>query len=477
MHPIVTEVWRTISRLNLIPRGSRLIVGLSGGPDSVALARILQQLSGPGGFEVAGLAHLNHMIRGEAADRDESFCRELAGRLGLEFDAARIDVPALARATGRSFEDAARNARYDFLRRVAEQKGAGRIAVGHTLDDQAETVLLQLVRGSGPRGLAGIHPRVGLIIRPLIATRRQALRDYLESENLPNIVDETNLDLSIPRNRVRHELIPYLERAFSPAVVKVLVRTAEISRIDADYLDSMARSAFDRLVAAGDESVEIDVSGLLDLPDALAWRVLRLAASRVSSGRSAGFDLVQRLLRQARRRANSTIQIPGATSRRRGGKLRLEKGRPAGCEFAGTNYLPVSLSIPGEVFLAGPDRTLSAQTSSWPLPGDGGSDFLKRSAANVAVIDAGSFSGGLLVRSRRPGDRFRPLGMKGRKKLHDFFVDRKVPREERDSVPIVVDALDRIVWVAGHAVAEEFKVTDRSKAVVILKLRDTRSEV
>ena len=216
---------------------------MSGGSDSVALIRLLHELATESGFQLTGIAHFNHQLRGVAADEDETFCRELAATLALPIDVESADVRILARTRRTSIEDAARQARYAFLERAASRARADRVAVGHTRDDQAETFVLRLLRGAGPRGLAGIYPRMGLIIRPLLDVGRRQLRDYLGDLGVAFQEDETNRDVRIPRNRVRHELIPYLERYLAPGIIGVLTREATIARDDAEWLDRTASAA------------------------------------------------------------------------------------------------------------------------------------------------------------------------------------------------------------------------------------------
>ncbi|MFB3853198.1 MAG: tRNA lysidine(34) synthetase TilS [Vicinamibacterales bacterium] len=471
MQRVAALVQRTITRRKLIPPGARVIVALSGGPDSVAMAHLLADLARPMGFALVGLAHLNHSIRGVDADHDEGFCREVAAALGLPIDVERANVPAIAAASRRSLEDAGRVERYAFLGRAAERAQADLVAVGHTLDDQAETVLLQLVRGAGPRGLAGIHPRAGIVVRPLIETRRKALRDYLVRNGVAFVEDASNRDLSNPRNRVRHELVPLLEKDFNPAIVRVLAREAEIARVDADYMDGEARSAWDRLVTVSGDMLEIDAVGLLEAPPAVSWRVARAAIQRAGSGTFVGFDLVQRLLVLAANPGASGMQLPGASAGWRGGRLSLVPGRSEATVGQGTNFPPIPLSITGEAVIPGTGRVVTARLVKWPEPANRTARAL-RCEPDTAVVDAEGLWPWLYVRTRRSGDSFRPLGMTGRKKLQDFFVDRKVPRPERERTPLVVDRNDRIVWVAGHIIAEDFRVTARTEAVVILKMQD-----
>jgi tRNA(Ile)-lysidine synthase len=480
MHAVADQVRHTINRFNLIPPGSRILVALSGGPDSVALVHLLRELAPSGQFTLAGLGHLNHGLRGRAADEDEAFCRDTARSLGLPIDVGRADVAKIARERGTSIEDAGRWARYRFLAQAAERAGADRIAVGHTRDDQAETYLLRLLRGAGAAGFSGIRPRLGAVVRPLIEVSRDALMGYLREHALLCREDETNRDTDVPRNRVRHELIPFLETRFSPGIVRVLAREAALSRADAEFLDEAAEAVFTRITAVAGDTVEVDPAALLAQPAAIAWRVVRRALAEVPGARFVGYDHVVLVLDFTRSAApGARIDLPGATGCRTATNLRLspkwdEQARPGGGvggqpEPDGTNF-PVSLSIPGEALVFRSSIRLVAERSDWPMGRSSRASGAPGFAPEAGIVDAAGLPARLSVRQRRPGDRFRPLGLHGLKKLQDFFVDRKVPRAERDRVPIVVDDRDHIVWVAGHAIAEEFRVTPATTAVVILTL-------
>jgi tRNA(Ile)-lysidine synthase len=349
---------------------------------------------------------------------------------------------------------------------------ADRVAVGHSRDDQAETFLLRLLRGAGPGGLGGIRPQRGLFGRPLLEVSRHALRDYLRERGVGFRDDETNLDTSVPRNRVRHELIPYLDQHFSKGISRILSREAALARADAEYLDGVAALAAARIVSGSGDAVEVDVAALATEPPAIGRRVARQALMAVSAGRFIGYTHVASVMDFSSTSAvGARIDLPGVSGIRTAGGLRLSAAVRSGpMDRAEPNYFRISLSIPGEALLPLAGARVTAEPAEWPANGLIVAGKRRGQTPDVGVVDASELSARLMVRARQPGDRFRPLGLHGRKKLHDFFVDRKVPRSERDRVPIVVDDRDRIVWVAGHAIAEEFRVTAGTKAVVILRL-------
>jgi tRNA(Ile)-lysidine synthase len=320
-------------RHQLFGPGDRLVIGLSGGADSVTLSLLLPDMAREFGANVVALAHLNHRLR-PTADEDEQFCRELAGRLGLPFEAARADVRALTRTQRTSLEGAGRIARYEFLRRVATRYAADpdrsvRIAVAHTRNDQAETVLLRLFRGAGPAGLAAILPRAGPVIRPLLDVPRSTIEAFLASAAVPFREDPTNRDVSIQRNWIRHELLRLLAGRFGEGIVDVLARQATIAREDADWLERAATETACSLVLQEESRSSLDLSSLAALPPALARRVIRSVLARTAGRRFIGFDHVEAVLSVAEGVSGpETIDLPGQRVKRIEGRLVFEPLAP-----------------------------------------------------------------------------------------------------------------------------------------------------
>jgi len=452
-------------------RQHRVAIALSGGPDSVALTWLLHELAARGGPAIAGLIHLNHQLRGAESDEDEAFCRALGGRLDLPVAVASTDVAALARSRRVSLEAAARVARYAFFETAAADLGATLVATGHTLDDQAETVLLRLLRGAGTRGLSGIRVRRGIYVRPLLHCRRADLRACLVARGEAWRDDASNADLTILRNRVRHSLMPVID-ALAPAGVRALARVAALAQDDEAALMLAVNKARPAIVLSEDAArgrVELDAAALGLLAPALARRLVRAVAADVASASAPA--VTSRHLEAVRRLASTDkpkghLDLPGLTVLKRGAVLVIDRAVADGSPAApGSEWPARRLDVPGvallpEAALAIAARTGPAGAGDWKMPG----------GAEIA-IQAGAVTLPLAVRNRRPGDRFRPLGAPGRRKLQDVLVDRKVPRSQRDRVPVVVDATDRIVWVAGVAVAHDCRVTAPADGVLILKLR------
>ena len=321
------RIRKTIERHALCPSGSSVLIGLSGGSDSVALLFLLRELAENGNFSIAGLAHLNHELR-STAPRDEAFCRELAARLNLRIVVKNEDVKGYARGRNLSVEDAARRIRYDFMEQAADVLGANRIAVGHTQDDQAETFLLKLIRGAGLTGLAGIHPRRGRVIRPLLDVARADLRSYLAERGERWIEDESNDDLENPRNRIRHVVLPELDCAASGPTRPAIARAAGLMREDAEWLDELATRRYTELVAEMPDGVTIEASALRAEPPPLRRRVLLKALRTAADGREIGLDHVESAMAALAGTAGGA-DIPGGRVELRRGNLVLLQQKPA----------------------------------------------------------------------------------------------------------------------------------------------------
>jgi len=298
-----------------------VLVGVSGGSDSVALTLLLHELGPPLGFSVAGLAHVNHGLRDTAA-RDEAFCRDLAARLAAPIFVARRDVTALAVQQGLSIEDAARRARYAFFADVAAQIGASCTAVGHTADDQAETFVLKLARGAGTTGLGAIYPRRDQVVRPLLEVTRAELRAYLQARGETWVEDETNADLSNPRNRVRHDVLPHLERALGLPARRAIARAAGLAGEDALLLDALAVERLRLLASETPGGLELDADRLRGEPAPLARRILWRALRDRADGKEIGLEHVQTAL-DVLTGLSAGAEVPGCRVELRGKKLVL----------------------------------------------------------------------------------------------------------------------------------------------------------
>jgi tRNA(Ile)-lysidine synthase len=329
--PLLTAVRKSLEGLGMPAPGATILVGLSGGPDSVALLDALVQVSRRRGFRVAA-AHLDHGLR-EGSQEDARFCAELCRRLDVPLRAGTADVSSQARADGGGVEQAARRARYRFLRGVGRELGACGIAVAHTRDDQAETVLLRLLRGAGRTGLAGMRPRSAGVIRPLLGVPRREVLAYLEARGLPWREDPSNADLRLTRNRVRHELLPYLEARFNPRLREALARTGALLADEAELLGALAGELYQRLARTEADGVWLDRDSLAGAPRALARLAVRRALAETGGLRGVAAGHIERFLDLVGSKAPAVRRLPLPGGRQavfRGRTIRVCPRTPGG---------------------------------------------------------------------------------------------------------------------------------------------------
>ena len=453
LHPLLRQVVQAVRRKKLLQPGDRVLVAVSGGPDSVCLLTALHEMRERRllpGIELR-IAHVNYGMRGEESEKDEAFVRELGMKLGVPVNCERV---RLMPRPGGTFQSLARDARYAFFGRVLREHGMTAVATGHTADDQAETVLLWLMRGAGAGGLAGIPvKRVGKIVRPLLGVTRQQILDYLVSHGMPYRSDASNGKPVYRRNRVRHEVLPVL-RSLNPRIIEGLARGADILAADAALLDEIERERWEAVTKETSSGrVVLDGARLSSQPLGLQRRLVRRALAVVRGG-PAGLtfrhvsDILERVVEGSH---GAGLNLPGGIRVERDRHLVVLEhggGQPADVPLS-TLAAGIPFPIPGEVRTGhGGRRLLAVEGMGHPA---GAADD-----RTVFVIDGDRLGGPLSVRNWRRGDWFCPSGMGGhRKKLQDFFVDRKVDRKMRDGIPLVV-APEGIVWVAGYRGDERF---------------------
>jgi tRNA(Ile)-lysidine synthase len=452
------RVLAAIRRHDLIAPGQAVVAAVSGGADSVALTHLLVELSAAGALRLVGLVHLNHQLRGIDSDRDETFCRQLADGCGVPVDVERVDVAAGA-PRGGSIEEAAREARYAFLERARLRLGADVVAVAHTLDDQAETVLMRLLSGAGTRGLGAMRPRRGSIVRPLLDVRRHELRDYLAGRTAPFVEDASNADRSRRRNRLRHDVMPHLAAAEGDGAIEALARVATIAQADDDFLGVLTDEAAARVMPGGD-ALALEAARLAAEPLALRRRLVGRIAQQWT-GRTPSFRQVDALERFLVRGVPGRIPLAGGLMELSPeGRVLFHRARPEAAGLPSWRTWSYALAVPGELEIpeAGRLRAVAGDGPSAPIPDSALTVRLKGEAVGASLI----------VRPWKPGDRVRlPYGW-GRKKVQDIFVDRKVPRAERHAIPLVVAENGGILWVPGHAVAGGAAAGPATKSVVVL---------
>jgi tRNA(Ile)-lysidine synthase len=460
---LIQKVQDTLVGESLVSPGQCVLVAVSGGPDSTALLHILHSLRETLGLRLH-VAHFNHRLRGEASRGDEIFVAGLAEGLGLPLLVGSAENRPAGADRGVSPEAALREVRYRFLEEAADRAGADRIATGHTLDDQAETVLMRLLQGAGPGGLGGIRLARGRVIRPLLGCRRRELAAYLDGIGVSARDDATNRDPAYLRNRVRLHLLPLLEREFNPQVVEALCRTASVEQAVDAFLSREAHRALGTLSRGSPGKIRLATGPLSQYDRGLEWYVLR-AAIGFLRGRLTGvsFAHVQALADLVRLpdTPHRRVSLPGSlTAYREGGDLVLERAsdEPSG--------LAVEIAVPGTT--AVPEFGLEVCAR---LEAQGGPEPEPRGASDEAWFDWDALEPPLEVRGWRPGDRFQPSGMRGSKKVQDFFVDEKIPRPERKRTAFLGDRR-AIHWIIGHRTSEPSRVRPWTERV--LKVRVVR---
>ncbi len=473
---LIERVRRWIQRYRLLPFQNErpVVVGVSGGPDSLTLAHVLRSLGYP-----IHMAHLDHGLRPESAQEARQV-QALAQAWDVPFHLERTEVRQLADARGASLEAVAREVRYTFLFRVARQVHAQAVAVGHTQDDQAETILLHLLRGSGLTGLQGMRPKIYLwdpsipLIRPLLGVARYETLAYCREHDLPYHEDPSNRDLRFTRNRIRHKLLPLLEREFNPRIRQALARLGTIVQHEIAVLEDLARQAWERVVQeTGPGYVLWDLAAMRAQPPGLRYHLWRRIVHLLRPGFEIALEDVER--------AEAWLQHrhPGPVDWFGGLYLALEpphRGITArwGADLP-TAFWPQLPETEDPLPLAWGQRL--ALEAGWMLeasfPQDAAPLHEQDSfpgGPNEAWIDADTVGNPLYVRGRRPGDRFAPLGMDGHTmKLSDFFINVKLPRRARDRWPLVVHN-DTIVWIPGYRLAHPFRVRPETRRVLRLRL-------
>lgn len=493
---LLTNVRSLVRRHALLALGDSVVVGVSGGADSLCLLHLLLLLREEFRLQLH-VAHLHHGSRGEEADADADFVAETAQRWGLPATIAQQNVPGIARARKLAFEEAARRVRYTFLAHVAGEVGASKVAVGHSADDQAETVLMHFLRGAGPAGLRGMLPATPLsdyhllqemadfplppalptLIRPLLAVNRRRIEQYCAEYGLATRFDRSNLDTTLFRNRLRHEVIPLLEVS-SPRLRHRLLHTAEVVAADYALLERLRRQAWqDTVREEGEDAVVLDRD---------AWQSLHLSLQRALVR-----EAVYRLRPQLR--DVGFVHVENAVGVAREGTTGAQATLPAGVTLT-VGYTRLTIADAGyERAIDGPTLPVGEEIET-ALPGTtrglGGewlleatvleecppADVAGRSDRWAAYLDLDALSSPLILRTRRSGDRFRPQGLGGHApRLTDWMINAKIPRAWRDHLPLLVSGAE-IVWVCGWRVSETAIVSPSTRQAAHFRfLRDSRS--
>jgi tRNA(Ile)-lysidine synthase len=465
---LTERVFRFIQEHRLVTGRQNLVVAVSGGPDSVCLLHLLVDLREKLNVSLH-VAHLNHQLRGAESEADAQYVADLARKLDLPATIEQRDVKAYQAQQRLSLEEAAREVRYTFLAQVAESIGTDQVAVGHTVDDHIETILMHLIRGSGTRGLRGLQPSsrwqspLGhrlTVIRPLLSVGREETTNYCQQHQLKPRIDTSNLSLLPLRNRIRQQLIPLLQ-SYNPQVREALLRTARIAADDLAFLDKEVARLWDRVAREQEKSVILDKERFLELPSALQRHLLRNAMEKLLGNLK---DIEARHIEE----------IMAALNKPAGKRISLPEGLIFSIEYdkyvlspdpANLSPFPIleaefALKIPGKAPLPG-----------WQVVAEiiGREKMNEKDNGFTAYFDLDKAGKQLTVRTRQPGDRFQPLGMNQPKKLNEFMIDAKIPRTWRRRIPIVCSP-QHILWVVGWRIDERVKVIETTQRVLRLEM-------
>jgi len=454
---IIQQAEKTIEKYNMLSTGDHVLVGLSGGPDSVCLLYILNAIKSKYKLKISA-AYIDHGLRPEDVPKEINFCKDLCDKLGISFYTQSINVKDYAKQEKLSIQESARILRYSALDHISITLNAKKIAIAHNADDQAETVIMRLLRGAGPAGLSGIPPVRKKIIRPLIEIEREAIEKFLSENKISYVIDLSNKSNKYLRNRIRNTLMPVI-KSISPNSVKIISKTADIMREENDYVNVAVTKALMRLMSRkSDKKVELFCNPMEVLNIVILRRALRFAIDSVRDLRKITYDHIEEIIKLIKKgKPGDRLYLPS--------EIRVIKGYTT---LIITAEKPKKLSTyeitePKEVFLKEASLLLSLKEikrEDIESFGDG---------KNTIYVDFDKLKFPLIVRHRKNGDYFYPFGFGMRKKLQDYFVDEKVPRDERDIIP-VIESEGKIVCIAGYRLDDRFKIDDNTKRCLEIKI-------
>lgn len=475
---VLKKVEETIKKYSMLSEGDSVLIGLSGGPDSVCLSIVLNELKNDFNLSLHAV-YVDHGLRPDEVKNEIKFCRDFCGSSGISFSSKSVDVKRYAKDRKLNRQEAARELRYSAFEKIASETGTTRIALAHNADDQAETFLMRLLRGSGPKGLSGIPPvrraegRSLTIIRPLIETEKKEIEEFLavnsslitRHSSLSFMVDSSNLQTDYFRNWMRQNIIPGLKKQ-NPSLIKTICRSADVLREEDAYLETVVNKTLMRLISRkSSDTVELFLVPLETMEKAVLRRALRKVIEETGSLRGINFTHLDDIINLVKEgRAGDRLHLPKKIRViKEYSTLKITSAEPVKiAEYELQPPCEVAIREAGIVIKALFEKKIEDS-------GNGRSSVL---------LDAGGMKFPLKVRPRADGDFFYPSGLGKKKKLQDFFVDEKIPRDERDRIPVVLSGND-IVWISGYRADERFRVTDRTEKYlrfIISKFRSRDTE-
>lgn len=454
---IVDRVRSTINKYNLLQKGDKIVLGLSGGPDSVCLLHVLKQLEEEYDISIYA-AHLNHQIRGIEAQKDVMYISQLCDSLGVKFFVKSINVPEYCKKHGLSIEEGARKLRYEMFYEIKQKTKSNKIAIGHNLNDQAETILMRMMRGTGLQGLKGIeYKRDETIIRPILDIERSSIEAYCEKYNLNPRIDSTNLENIYTRNKIRLDLIPYMQENFNASVIESICRMGNNLKLDNDYIEQEGSKKFKEVSKLNNnESVEIILDKYIHLHKAIKSRIIRNSIKYIL-GDTNFVDqkhIEDVLDLENEDKINKKLVLPRGLFVYRNNDNILFTNEEITYEDVQFNY-----KVPKDGVIKIKQTGVFIETKTMSI------ERFKSMKADKSSkgFDLDKFKGGIIVRNRESGDKIKLSG--GSKKLKSLFIDLKIPREERSKIPVLVDN-DEVVCVGDYKISENYKIDANTKEVL-----------
>lgn len=457
MKDFIDNVKAVILKYNLLSKEDKVVIGVSGGADSLCLLHVLNTIKNEIGIEIFAV-HLNHQFRGAEADADAEFVEDICKKWEIPYKVASFDVPAYAKQHGLSPEEAGREIRYKLFRDVKEVINANKIAVAQNLNDNVETILMRLFRGTGLEGLKGIDVLRDEIIRPLLETDRTSIEEYCRQNDLEPRVDKTNLQPIYSRNKIRLELIPYLKESFNSNLNESIVRLSQIIKEENDYLEQQTNKLMNSIVQIEEQRLSIKINNLTELHEAMQKRLLRKAVEQLAETLN-GYEYkhFQGIIELLDKGTGAALELPkNLKAYISYENLILSKkieNKHKKC------YYKLKYDYDNKIDELGVAISIKL-TNQIPLS-------MMQKHTNTIYIDAAKVTQELVLRNRQQGDMFSPIGMMGSKKLKDYFIDRKTPREKRDEIFLLADG-NEIVWIIGDLISEKYKITTQTKKVIVI---------
>jgi tRNA(Ile)-lysidine synthase len=459
---MITRVLDTIKKYGIIKKGDSIVVGVSGGPDSVCLLHVLWRLKEEFDLHLVAV-HINHMLRGAESQRDEDFVKNLCGMLEIELQSICVDIKKISREKNMSLEEAGREERYKHFKIVADRIGAKKIAVAHNKNDQAETILMNIIRGTGLDGLKGMDYVRGSIIRPLLDVERSEIEAYCKENNLNPITDSSNLENIYSRNKIRLNVIPFINSLFDCNLVKSIDRMNRLVKDDIDFIDDkIKRSYYNVVLKKEDGEVELLLGKMKKMHVAVKRRVIRKAINEVKGNvkgiESIHIDSVIDIVENGR--VGSKLCLPGIKVGKTYDTIKFYRNE----KKANTFEFVAEIRIPGLTEIGDNKHLIEATVITEYNAGE----FKGiRGSSTTQFFDYDKLNEGINIRKRKEGDYFKPLNSNGTKKLKEYFIDNKIPREMRDNIPLIARESE-IIWIVGYKISDNFKVTENTKRVLKL---------